>query len=141
MFMTPSFARDTLHLFNPADVGCMAPRGVPLSSAAWMCDPGVGSGSPDHGNARRRMWRGEFRRYLESGILSHGFARARCGDCGHDFLIAFSCKGRAPCPSCDARHMAEAAAHLADQVFPALPVRRSVFSVPKRLRARAAWGR
>jgi hypothetical protein len=24
-----------------------------------------------------------------------GFARARCGQCGHDFLIAFSCKGAA----------------------------------------------
>ena len=36
----------------------------------------------------------EFRRYLECGILAHGFARARCGACGHDFLIAFSCKGR-----------------------------------------------
>jgi len=33
----------------------------------------------------------EFRRYLECGILAHGFARARCGQCGHDFLIAFSC--------------------------------------------------
>jgi hypothetical protein len=76
----------------------------------------------------------EFRRYLECGILAHGFARARCGDCGHDFLIAFSCKGRALCPSCNARHMAEVAAHLADQVFPALPVRQWVLSVPKRLR-------
>jgi ribosomal protein S27AE len=37
----------------------------------------------------------EFRRYLECGILAHGFARARCGRCGHDFLIAFSCKGAA----------------------------------------------
>jgi hypothetical protein len=25
----------------------------------------------------------EFRRYLECGILAHGFARARCGECGH----------------------------------------------------------
>ena len=33
----------------------------------------------------------EFRRYLECGILVRGFARARCGQCGHDFLIAFSC--------------------------------------------------
>jgi len=33
----------------------------------------------------------EFRRNLECGILAHGFARARCGQCGHDFLIAFSC--------------------------------------------------
>jgi hypothetical protein len=47
----------------------------------------------------------EFRRYLECGILAHGFARARCGDCGHDFLIAFSCKGRGVCPSCNARRM------------------------------------
>ena len=38
---------------------------------------------------------GEFRRYLECGILAHGFARARCGECAHDFLIAFSCKDRA----------------------------------------------
>lgn len=37
---------------------------------------------------------GEFRRYLECGILAHDFARARCGDCGHDFLIAFSCTAR-----------------------------------------------
>ena len=37
----------------------------------------------------------EFRRYLECGILAHGFARARCAQCGHDFLIAFSCKGAA----------------------------------------------
>ena len=32
----------------------------------------------------------EFRHYLECGILAHGFARARCGECGHDFLIARS---------------------------------------------------
>jgi len=25
---------------------------------------------------------------LDCGILAHGFARARCADCGHDFLIA-----------------------------------------------------
>jgi hypothetical protein len=77
---------------------------------------------------------GEFRRYLECGILAHGFARARCGECGHDFLIAFSCKGRGVCPSCNARRMAETAAHLVDQVFPPLPVRQWVLSVPKRLR-------
>ena len=40
-----------------------------------------------------------FRRYLECGILAHGFARAHCDGCGHDFLIAFSCKGRGVCPS------------------------------------------
>ena len=45
----------------------------------------------------------EYRRDLECGILAHGFARARWGQCGHDFLIAFSCKGCALCPSCKAR--------------------------------------
>ena len=76
----------------------------------------------------------QFRRYLECGILAHGFARARCPDCGHDFLVAFSCKGCGLCPSCNARRMAETAAHLVDHVIPPLPVRQWVLSVPKRLR-------
>ena len=73
----------------------------------------------------------ELRRYPECGILAHGFARARCGACGHDFLIAFSCKGRAVCPACNARRMVETAAHLVDQVFPPLAVRQWVLSVPE----------
>jgi hypothetical protein len=54
--------------------------------------------------------------------------------CGHDFMVAFSCKGRGLCPSCNARRMAETAAHLVDHVIPPLPVRQWVLSVPKRLR-------
>jgi len=76
----------------------------------------------------------ELRAYLECGILAYGFARARCGECGHDFLVAFSCKGRAVCPSCNTRRMAESAAHLVDHVLPPLPVRQWVLSLPKRLR-------
>jgi hypothetical protein len=72
--------------------------------------------------------------HLECGILAQGFARVRCGGCGHDFLIAFSCKGRSVCPSCNTRRMAETAAHLVDQVFPQVPVRQWVLSLPKRLR-------
>ncbi|MCP4363078.1 MAG: IS91 family transposase, partial [Chloroflexi bacterium] len=76
----------------------------------------------------------DFRKYLQCGILAHGFARARCPECGHDFLVAFSCKGRGVCPSCNARRMAETAAHLVDHVFSRLPVRQWVLSLPKRLR-------
>ena len=76
----------------------------------------------------------EFRPYLECGILAQGFARARCLHCGHDFLIAWSCKGRGVCPACNTRRMVETAAHLADHVFPPLPIRQWVLSVPKRLR-------
>jgi hypothetical protein len=75
-----------------------------------------------------------FRRYLECGILAHGFARAYCDECQHDFLIAYSCKCRGVCPSCNTRRMAETAAHLVDHVFPPLPVRQWVLAVPKRLR-------
>ncbi|MBL8491949.1 MAG: transposase zinc-binding domain-containing protein [Rhodocyclaceae bacterium] len=53
----------------------------------------------------------EFRRYLDCGILAHGFARARCANCGHDFIVAYSCKGRGICPSRITRPMAETAAH------------------------------
>ena len=75
-----------------------------------------------------------FAKYLECGIFAHGFARARCADCAHDYFVAFSCKGRGVCPSCNTRRMVEAAAHLTDHVLPRLPVRQWVLSVPKRLR-------
>ena len=75
-----------------------------------------------------------FAKYLECGIFAHGFARVRCGDCGHNYFVAFSCKGRGVCPSCTTRRMVETAAHLSDHVFPRLPVRQWVLSVPKRLR-------
>ena len=76
----------------------------------------------------------EFRSFLKCGILAYGFARAHCDGCGHDSLIAFSCKGRGVCPSCNTRHMAQIAAHLVDNVFPKLPVRQWVLSFPKRIR-------
>ncbi|WP_280155382.1 transposase zinc-binding domain-containing protein [Piscinibacter sp. XHJ-5] len=40
----------------------------------------------------------EFDAFLECGILAHGFLRLRCGECGHDKLLAFSCKRRGFCP-------------------------------------------
>ena len=76
----------------------------------------------------------EFRAYLECGILCFGFGRALCTGCGQGFVIAFSCKGRGVCPSCNGRHMAQTAAHLVDRVIPPVPVRQWVISVPKRLR-------
>jgi len=59
---------------------------------------------------------------------------------GHGWpaLPAASCKGRGVCPSCNGRHMAQTAAHLADHVIPPVPVRQWVISVPKRLRGMLA---
>lgn len=47
----------------------------------------------------------EFRAYLECGILAHGFARARCGDCARERMVPFSCKVRGVCPSCTTPRM------------------------------------
>ncbi len=106
-------------------------RTVQTHFATWLAlqRDGCADGDPVPVHVER-----EFRRYLECGILAHGFARARCGQCGHDFLIAFSCKGRGVCPSCNTRRMVETAAHLADHIFPRLPLRQWVLAVPKRLR-------
>ena len=53
-----------------------------------------------------------FRKYLECGIFAHGFARAWCDDCGHDYFVAYSCKGRGVCPSCNTRRVVETAAQV-----------------------------
>jgi hypothetical protein len=39
-------------------------------------------------------------RFLACGDLRHGFARVRCGDCKHEYLLAFSCKAYCFCPTC-----------------------------------------
>ncbi len=78
------------------------------ATATWLAlhDDGTGATAPA---ATER----EFRRHIDCGILIHSFARARCADCGHDFLAAHSCKCRGICPSCTTRRMVEMAANLA----------------------------
>ncbi len=76
----------------------------------------------------------EFDAFLECGILPHGFLRLCCGECGHDKLLAFSCRRRGFCPSCGARRMSPTAAHLVDHVIPHVPVRQWVLSLPIALR-------
>ncbi len=75
-----------------------------------------------------------FRKYLKCGLLCHGFARAYCAGCGHNFMVAFSCKNRDICPSCSTRRMVETAAHMVDDVLPRVQFRQWVLSVPKRVR-------
>jgi hypothetical protein len=81
----------------------------------------------------------EFRDFLRCGCLAGGFARFRCAACGLGRLVAFSCKGRGFCPRCGGRCMAERSSHLVDHVFPDVPVRQWVLSLPHRLRYLLAW--
>ena len=73
-------------------------------------------------------------RYLDCGILHNGFARVRCKDCGHEYLLAFSCKRRHFCPSCHQKRVVEFGEWLCEEVLKALPHRHFIFSIPKILR-------
>jgi hypothetical protein len=83
--------------------------------------------------------RSELTDYLACGIVRHGFTLLRCLGCRTSRVVAFSCKGRAFCPSCCGRRMNSTAAHLVDRVFPRVPVRQWVLSLPIPLRYRLAW--
>jgi len=82
-------------------------------------------------------------RYLNCGDLHFGFARVKCEDCGHEYLMAFSCKRRHFCPSCAAKQMplgchqkrvVEFGEWLCEEVLKYVPHRQWVLSIPKRLR-------
>ena len=81
----------------------------------------------------------EFERFLRCGLLCHGFSLVRCSTCRDELLVAFSCKNRGLCPSCAGRRMADSAPHLRDHVFPAVPVRQWVLTLPMQLRFVIAW--
>jgi hypothetical protein len=83
--------------------------------------------------------RREIEKYMACGILAHGFVRCRCGACGYDRLVAFSCKSRGWCPSCIGRRMAETAAHLTDNVLPDVPMRTWTLTLPYPLRYLLAY--
>jgi ribosomal protein S27E len=73
-------------------------------------------------------------RYLECGDLHFGFARVKCQDCGHEYLLAYSCKRRHFCPSCHQKRVVEFGQWLCTQVLKQVPHRQWVFSIPKRVR-------
>jgi hypothetical protein len=74
------------------------------------------------------------RNYLECWDLEQGFARVRCPDCHHEYLLAFSCRGRWFCPSCHSKKVVQFGSHLQDNVLFPVPHRQYVFSIPKIIR-------
>ena len=73
-------------------------------------------------------------RWLDCGDLRCGFARIRCDNCGHEYLLPFSCKRRHFCPSCHQKLVVEYGEWLLTDVLKKVPRRHWVFSIPKRLR-------
>lgn len=73
-------------------------------------------------------------KYLDCGDIHNGFARVKCCDCKHEYLVAFSCKGRHFCPSCHQRRVIEFGEYLSTEILEEVRHRQWVFSLPKRLR-------
>jgi len=113
-------------------------RSRPCCAAWYSSTPPPSSKRPNRQPAPAccRFVKDEFDAFLEYGILAHGFLRLHCGDCGHDKMVAVSCKRRGFCPSCGARR----AANGADDGAPGRPrhsaraVRQWVLSLPIPLR-------
>ena len=68
-----------------------------------------------------------IRRYLDCGDLHFGFARVKCEDCGHEYLLAFSCKRRHFCPSCHQKRVVEFGEWLCTEVLKYVPHRQWIF--------------
>ena len=117
----------------------------PGRPARWRSDSQVESDAFQvEVNERFPVFYSEKRPFFMEGAGLFSLATTNTGDNGlrravHPQLVAFSCKGRGFCPSCGGRRMAERAAHLIDHVFPDVPVRQWVLSLPHRLRYQLAW--
>jgi len=72
--------------------------------------------------------------FLQCGDLHAGFARIRCNACGHEFLLAYSCKLRHFCPACHQKRTVQLAEWICGHVLKAVPHRHRTFSLPKILR-------
>jgi len=72
--------------------------------------------------------------YLRCGILAAWFARVRCGDCGHEQLVAFSCQLRGFCPSCQQKRAEILCRFVIDEVIEPVGHRQLVFVLPRHLR-------
>ncbi|MBD3238980.1 MAG: hypothetical protein GF331_00235 [Chitinivibrionales bacterium] len=71
---------------------------------------------------------------LRCGDLKYGFARVRCPDSRTEYHVAFSCRQRGCCPSCDQKRALVLGQRLNAEVFADVPHRQWVFTIPRRLR-------
>ncbi len=86
------------------------------------------------GRLRRVVEERVIERFIECGDPHYGFARIWCDACGHDFLLAYSCKTRYFCPSCHQKRVLLYGEWVEDNVLEPVPHRQYVFTVPRLLR-------
>ena len=86
------------------------------------------------GRLRRAVEEKTIGRFLACGDPHHGFARIRCDACGHDYLLAYSCKTRYFCPSCHQKRVLLYGEWVEENVLEPVPHRQYVFTIPRLLR-------
>ena len=72
--------------------------------------------------------------FLDCGRLQGGFARIRCPKCRAEHLLAFSCRTRNFCSSCQAKRSVLFAEKLSREILAPVPHRHWTFSIPRVLR-------
>jgi len=75
-----------------------------------------------------------LREFLRCGLLEHGFARLWCAECRRSVLVAFSCRGRSFCPSCEKKRQLLWAEWLCEEVLAKVAHRHVVLTIPRLLR-------
>ncbi|HYN05564.1 MAG TPA: transposase zinc-binding domain-containing protein [Vicinamibacteria bacterium] len=75
-----------------------------------------------------------LRDFLKCGLLEHGLARRWCSECRRSVLVAFSCRGRSFCPSCEKKKQLLWAEWLREELLARVPHRHVVLTIPRLLR-------
>ena len=75
-----------------------------------------------------------MRKFLECGDLHRGFARLACYGCRYQAILAYSCKCRLFCPSCQQKRILLFAEWLDTRILDQVCHNQYVFTIPKLLR-------
>jgi Transposase zinc-binding domain len=114
-------------------MGVYRPRN-PRASALWQCARRHAAQLRESGRIRRPVEQQVIERFIECGDPHHGFARIYCDACGHDWMLAFSCKTRYFCPSCHQKRVLLYGEWVEEQVLAPVAHRQYVFTIPRLLR-------
>jgi hypothetical protein len=114
----------------------------PRASPLWQIVHDAWDEFIAHYESRHRKTYGPLRRdtvavvdqFYRCGDLAAGFTRLQCPDCGHEKLLAFTCKSRHFCPSCHQRRVRALGDWIAHEVCFEVPHRQFVFTMPRPLR-------
>ncbi|MCB1080139.1 MAG: transposase zinc-binding domain-containing protein, partial [Verrucomicrobiae bacterium] len=110
------------------------PRASPLWQIVHRCWADFVTGyeyrhRPIHGPLRHDAI-DVVRQFHRCGDLAAGFTRLQCPDCGHERLLAFTCKTRLFCPSCHQRKVQTTGDWIARVLCFDVPHRQFVFTMP-----------